>query len=31
LITVEGYPSQNIKDVKKVVMVMKGGVLYKNP
>ncbi len=31
LIAVEGDPSQNIKDVRKVEMVMKGGVLYKNP
>ena len=31
LIAVEGDPSQNIKDIRKVVLVMKGGVLYKNP
>ena len=31
LIAVEGDPSQNIKDIRKVVMVMKGGMLYKEP
>ena len=31
LIAVEGDPSLNIKDIRKVLMVMKGGVLHKNP
>jgi imidazolonepropionase-like amidohydrolase len=31
LIAVEGDPSQNIKDIRKVVMVMKGGLLFKSP
>jgi imidazolonepropionase-like amidohydrolase len=31
LIAVEGDPSQNIKDIRKLVMVMKGGILYKAP
>ena len=30
LIAVEGDPSQNMKDIRKVVMVMKAGILYKN-
>jgi imidazolonepropionase-like amidohydrolase len=31
LVAVEGDPSKNIKDVRKVVLVMKDGKLYKTP
>jgi len=31
LIAVEGDPSQNIKDVRKMVLVMKGGIVYRAP
>jgi len=31
LVAVEGDPSQNISNIRKVALVMKGGILYKTP